>query len=76
MATKKKGVKETECIPGYKEFLTDLVGTIKDTMAKTRPLVDEKTFNSMRGIKKKKQTNKKKPLEPVLNGKTDSLKIL
>jgi hypothetical protein len=30
MATKKKSAKETECIPGYKEFLADLVGTIKD----------------------------------------------
>lgn len=46
MAPKKKSAKETEHIPGYKEFLADLVGAIKDTMAKTRPLVDEKTFNA------------------------------
>lgn len=59
MATKKKSAKEAERIPDYKEFLADLVGTIKDTMAKTRPLVDEKTFNSMWGIKKKKPTKKK-----------------
>lgn len=59
MAPKKKNAKETEHIPGYKEFLADLVSTIKDTMAKTRPLVDEKTFNAIWGIKKKKPTKKK-----------------
>lgn len=59
MAPKKKNAKETEDIPGYKELLADLVDTIKDTMAKTRPLVDEKTFNAIWGIKKKKPTKKK-----------------
>ena len=44
MARKKKSAQAEEPIPGYKEFLADLVGTIKDTMAKTKPLVDEKTF--------------------------------
>ena len=58
MARKKKSAQEEESIPSYKEFLTDLVGTIKDTMAKMKPLVDEKTFNSMWGIKKKKPVKK------------------
>ncbi|KAF3362785.1 hypothetical protein PHSC3_000644 [Chlamydiales bacterium STE3] len=30
-----------------------LVGTIKDTMAKTKYLIDEEIFNSIWGIKKK-----------------------
>jgi hypothetical protein len=59
MATKKKSAQKEESIPGYKELLADLVGTIKDTMAKTRPFVDEKTFNAIWGIKKKKPTKKK-----------------
>jgi len=60
MPAKKKGGKETECIPGYNDLLADLVGMIKETMAATRPLVDEKTFNSMWGIKKRKSRKKKK----------------
>lgn len=59
MVTKKKSVQEKKSTPGYKEFLADLVGTIKDTMEKTKPLVDERTFNSMWGIKKKKPAKKK-----------------
>ena len=59
MARKKKSAQEEEPISGYKEFLAGLVGTIKDTMAKTKPLVDEKTFNSMWGIKQKKAAKKK-----------------
>lgn len=59
MVTKKKSSKETEGILGYKKFLTNLVGTIKDTMAKTKSLVKEKTFNSIWGIKKRKPTKKK-----------------
>lgn len=58
MARKKKSSQEEEPIPGYKEFLVDLVGTIKDTMTKTKPLVDEKTFNSIWGIKQQKIAKK------------------
>jgi hypothetical protein len=59
MARKKKSAQEEESILGYKEFLADLVGTIQDTMVKTKPLLDEKTFNSMWGIKQKKVAKKK-----------------
>jgi hypothetical protein len=61
MAKKKKSAQEEEAISDYKEFLADLVGTIKDTMAKTKPLVDEKIFNAMwrGGLSRRKQQRKK-----------------
>jgi hypothetical protein len=75
---RKKSEEEKALPPGYQELLSDIVGMIKETMEATRPLVDEETFCSMWGIKKKRSkkraAHEQIPSETILSGRKQKTK--